>query len=380
MACVCRACQFNSCHSSLCQMDIFYGAAFDVVCGCIFPHIYPSFAFSPAYGKIEVTMNILITGGAGYIGSVTNWLLKTRGYSTVVFDNLINGHKEAVGDTKLIIGDLRSSADIEAVFEKNKFDAVVHFAALALAGESMQKPFEYFHNNIDGGLNLLEVMRKNSCKRIIFSSTCAVYGFPKELPVTEESPIEPSSVYGASKRNFEEILDWYDVIYGIKNAKLRYFNACGALPDGSLGEDHRPETHIIPISLKACVNEEPFTVFGKDYKTKDGTCVRDYVHVLDLAEAHGKAIEYLVNNKMSIAVNLGVGKGYSNLEIVQAVEKVTGKKMNIKYGERRPGDPDAIYADNAKAKKLLLWEPKYTDPASIIETAWRWHREHINGY
>ena len=180
-------------------------------------------------------MKFLVTGGAGYIGSITNWLLRKNGHETVIFDNLINGHKEAVDDTKLIVGDLRNKNDIEDVFKNESFDAVIHFAALALAGESMQKPFEYYHNNIDGGLNLLEAMREGNCKTIIFSSTCAVYGFPKQLPVTEESSIAPSSVYGASKRNFEEILDWYEKIYGIKNAKLRYFNACGALPDGSLG-------------------------------------------------------------------------------------------------------------------------------------------------
>lgn len=325
-------------------------------------------------------MKLLITGGAGYIGSITNWLLREQGHETVIFDNMVNGHKEAVGDTKLIIGDLRNKEDIDDVFEAEKFDAVVHFAALALAGESMEKPFEYFHNNIDGGINLLEAMRVHNCKTIIFSSTCAVYGFPKNLPVTEESPIAPASVYGASKRNFEEILEWYEGIYGIHFARLRYFNACGATPDGTLGEDHKSETHIIPVALRAAQEDAPFKVFGNDYKTKDGTCIRDYIHVLDLADAHIKAAEYIVKNNAPLTVNLGVGKGYSNLEILKMIEEVTGKKINIEYQKRRWGDPDAIYADNTLAKKLLGWEPKYHTLSSIIQTAWAWHQKHPKGY
>ncbi|MFH0749519.1 MAG: UDP-glucose 4-epimerase GalE [Candidatus Gottesmanbacteria bacterium] len=325
-------------------------------------------------------MKFLITGGAGYIGSVANASLRAQGHETVVFDNMTTGHKEAVGDTKLIVGDLRNKGDIEHVFSEMTFDAVIHFAALTLPGDSMQKPYEYFHNNIDGGLNLLEAMRTHECKRIIFSSTCAVYGFPKDLPVTEESPIVPASVYGASKRNFEEILEWYEKIHGIRYARLRYFNACGATPDGSLGEDHQPETHIIPVAINAILHGEPFYVFGRDYKTPDGTCIRDYIHVSDLADAHLKAVEYIVKNDTSLTVNLGVGKGYSNLEVLQAIEKVTGKKLNIQNKERRWGDPDAIYADNTKAKSLLGWEPKYTTPEVIIETVWKWHESHKNGY
>lgn len=325
-------------------------------------------------------MKFLITGGAGYIGSITNWLIRSKGHETVIFDNMSNGHTQAVGDTKLIVGDLRNGKDIDAVFENTHFDAVIHFAALALAGESMEKPYEYFHNNIDGGINLLEAMRKHDCKTIIFSSTCAVYGFPKNLPVTEESPIHPASVYGASKRNFEEILDWYGQIYSIRNAKLRYFNACGALPDGTLGEDHTPETHIIPIAIRTAVSGEAFPVFGNDYKTKDGTCIRDYIHVLDLADAHLKAVEYIETQKQSLTVNLGVGKGYSNLEILKAVEEVTGKKITIQYVKRRWGDPDAIFADNTKAMKELNWKPNYTDLLSIVQTAWAWHQKNPKGY
>ena len=325
-------------------------------------------------------MNILITGGAGYIGSITNWFLKSKGHTTVVFDNLENGHKEAVGDTQLIVGDLRNKEDIRKVFSDGRFDAVIHFAALALAGESMEKPYEYFYNNITGGLNLLEAMRETTCKTIIFSSTCAVYGFPKNLPVAEESPIAPASVYGASKRNFEEILHWYDTIYSIKHANLPYFNACGALPDGSLGEDHKPETHIIPVALSKAVSGESFPLFGKDYQTQDGTCIRDYIHVLDLADAHLKAVEYLQGKDTTVSINLGVGRGYSNMEVLHAVEEVTGKKLKTVDKPRRWGDPDAIYADNTQAKELLGWEPQFTDITSIIQTAWKWHEKHPLGY
>ena len=325
-------------------------------------------------------MKFLVTGGAGYIGSITNWLLRTSGHKSVVFDNMQNGHKEAVGDTKLVVGDLRNNDDINRVFGAEQFDAVIHFAALALAGESMARPYEYFHNNIMGGLNLLEAMRAHDCKTIIFSSTCAVYGFPKTLPVTEESPIGPASVYGASKRNFEEILDWYDTLYGIKSAKLRYFNASGALPDGTLGENHKPETHIIPVALRAAAAGKPFFVYGKDYKTPDGTCIRDYIHVLDLAMAHIKAAEFLLKNHTSIAVNLGVGRGYSNIEILERVQAVTGKKLDIRIKARRAGDPDAIYADNSQARKLLGWIPKYDSLNEIVESAWKWHTTHPHGY
>jgi UDP-glucose-4-epimerase GalE len=325
-------------------------------------------------------MKFLITGGAGYIGSMTNAFITSKGHDTVIFDNLVNGHRESVGKTQLIVGDLSNKDDIDAVFQDERFDAVIHFAALALAGESMERPYDYLRNNINGTLNLLESMRKYDCKTLIFSSTCAVYGFPKTLPVTEESPISPMSIYAQSKRSCEEIIDWYEKLYGIANAKLRYFNACGAMPDGTLGEDHAPETHIIPVALQAAIAGKPFSVFGKDYNTPDGTCVRDYIHVLDLADAHLKAVSSILKNKTSLTVNLGVGKGYSNLEVLKAIEMITGKTFDIQYKERRPGDPDAIYADNAKAKSILGWEPQYKTIESIIETSWAWHAKHPNGY
>jgi len=326
-------------------------------------------------------MKLLITGGAGYIGSITNWLLRKQGHETVIFDNMTNGHTEAIGDTKLIVGDLRNKEDISAVFKNEAFDGVIHFAALALAGESMEKPAEYFHNNISGGINLLEAMRAADCHDIIFSSTCAVYGFPNTLPVVETMPYAPLSVYGASKRMFEEVLEWYDKIYQMKHMKLRYFNACGALPDGSLGENHNPETHIIPIALEVALGKRPsFDIFGNDYQTKDGTCVRDYIHVLDLADAHIKALEYLKKSKTSDAINLGVGKGYSNIEVIHAIEKVSGKSIPTTIKPRRSGDPDSIFADNTKAQKMLGWKPTYDTIESIMETAWKWHETHPNGY
>lgn len=318
-------------------------------------------------------MNILVTGGAGYIGSITNRLLSEQGYPTVIFDNLQTGHETAVGNAKFIRGDLKNRNDTAKVFQTEKIDAVVHFAAMALAGESMEKPHEYYLNNIVGGLNLLEAMRENNCRIMVFSSTCAVYGTPQKLPVSEDAPIHPESVYASSKRMFEEILGWYDSIYGIKSVSLRYFNAAGATLDGSLGEFHDPETHIIPIALENALGKRSeLAIYGNDYPTPDGTCIRDYIHVLDLAEAHIKAINYLQRKQKSDAFNLGVGHGYSNNEIVAIVEKVTGKKINKKYVSRRSGDPAMIYADNTKAKKILGWEPKYSDLGTIISSAWKW--------
>lgn len=320
-------------------------------------------------------MKILVTGGAGYIGSVTNALLRQKGHETVVFDNLATGHKGAVGDTKLIIGDLRNREEIEAVFNGDSFDAVVHFAALSLAGESMQKPYEYYVNNIVGGLNLLEAMRANDVATIVFSSTCAVYGYPKSLPVTEEAAIAPVSVYGSSKRMYEEILGWYEHLYGIRSAILRYFNAAGAMLDGSLGENHDNESHIIPVAFEAATGKrEFFELFGEDYDTPDGTCIRDYIHVVDLANAHIQALEYLKKHDKSLMVNLGVGKGYSNKEVINMVERITGKTLPVVVKDKRPGDPTSIYADNTKAREILDWVPKHSDLQTIVSSAWKWYQ------
>lgn len=326
-------------------------------------------------------MKVLITGGAGYIGSITNIILREKGFETVVFDNLLLGHKEAVGDTKLIVGDLRNKEDIDGVFAGEPFDAVIHFAAFSLAGESMEKPYEYYDNNLRGGLNLLEAMRLHGCRMIIFSSTSAVYGLPNKVPVTEEEHIAPISVYGSSKRMVEEMISWYEAIYGIRSVCLRYFNAAGALLDGTLGEAHAHESHIIPIALEVAAGKrERFEVYGNDYETPDGTCIRDYIHVVDLAAAHIQSVEYLAKGNASVALNLGVGRGYSNLEVLDAVEHVTGKKVARSFASRRSGDPAKLWADNQKAKKVLGWEPQYPDLETIIETAWKWHSKHPNGY
>lgn len=325
-------------------------------------------------------MKILVTGGAGYIGSITNQELRKKGFETVVFDNLIYGHRKAVVDSILEVGDLLRIESLRKIFKKHKFDGVIHFAAYALAGESMRDPYRYFKNNIQGGLNLLQVMTENNVKKIIFSSSCAVYGYPKKLPVTEREKLEPVSVYGEAKIAFEKILYWYEKLYGIKYISLRYFNAAGASLDGTLGEDHKPETHIIPIALEAALGlRKHFILFGNDYPTKDGTCIRDYIHVLDLAQAHISALERLEEGKNAI-YNLGAEKGYSNLEVLKMIKRVTGRDFPVKIGKRREGDPAAIFADSTKIKKELGWKPQYSDLKTIVETAWKWHKTHPEGY
>lgn len=325
-------------------------------------------------------MKILVTGGAGYIGSHTVAELQKEGHGVTVFDNLVYGHKEAI-NCPLVVGDLLKKEEINQVFEKEKFDGVIHFAAYALAGESMKEPGKYFENNLLGGLNLLEAMKNHQVNKIVFSSTCAAYGYPEKLPVVEEESKKPVSVYGESKLMFEKILFWYDQLFGIKNVCLRYFNAAGASLSGEIGEDHKPETHIIPLAMQVALGQrEKFTVFGTDYQTPDGTNIRDYIHVLDLASAHIKALEYLVKENSSNYFNVGTGRGYSNKQILDMVKKVTGVDFAVEYGPRREGDPDAIYADNSKIKRILGWEPKYSDLQTIIETAWNWHKTHPNGF
>lgn len=323
---------------------------------------------------------VLVTGGAGYIGSVTVSELQKKGYEVVVFDNLVYGHKEAV-NCKLIEGDLLNKEDINAVFKKYKFDGVIHFAAYALAGESMDNPAKYFENNLQGGLNLLEAMKYSGVNNIIFSSSCSIHGYPKKLPVKETSEKTPVSVYGESKLMCEKILNWYDKLFGIKNICLRYFNASGATIDGKLGEDHKPETHLIPIVLQCALGlRDKVTIFGDDYSTPDGTNVRDYIHVMDLAQAHIKALDYLWKAKKSDMFNVGTGKGYSNKDIVETVKRVTKKNFKVVIGKRREGDPDEIYADNNKIKKILGWKPEYSNLDIIIESAWKWHKSHPNGW
>ncbi|HSD98837.1 MAG TPA: UDP-glucose 4-epimerase GalE [Patescibacteria group bacterium] len=314
---------------------------------------------------------ILVTGGAGYIGSITVKRLLEQGYEVVVFDNLSQGHKEVLS-CPLVLGDLNNPADLEKLND-HTFDGVIHFAAAALAGESMQKPAYYFQNNIMGGLNLLEYMNKRKIPSIVFSSTCAIYGTPEKVPVSESESKKPESVYGESKLAYEKVLYWYDKIFGIKNICLRYFNACGASLDGSIGEEHNPETHIIPIAIQAAMHNKSFPLFGTDYPTPDGTCIRDYIHVEDLAQAHILALTRLEETKTSDFFNLGTGNGYSNKEIIDMVKKVSGKDFPIESKPRRAGDPSIIYADNTKAKSVLGWTPIHSDLQTIISTAWKFH-------
>jgi UDP-glucose 4-epimerase len=318
-------------------------------------------------------MKILVTGGAGYIGSVTVKRLLENNFEVVVFDNLRYGHKESVS-CKLVVGDLTNYQDIEKSLGDEKFDAVIHFAAYALAGESMEDPYKYLHNNMLGGLNLLRYMENMNIYNIVFSSTCAIFGTPNEMPVSEDLEKKPESVYGESKLTFEKILFWYDKIYGIKHINLRYFNAAGAAIDGSLGEKHDPETHIIPLAIQAALEKGKFTLFGDDYPTRDGTCIRDYIHVEDLALVHIQALNKLKQNNQSDSFNIGTGRGYSNKEVIDMVKKVSGIDFPVEISQKRIGDPSEIFADNKKAKNTLGFSPKYSDLETIVKTAWDWHK------
>ncbi len=317
-------------------------------------------------------MKILVTGGAGYIGSITVRALQKEGHEVVVFDNLEYGHKESI-TCPLVVGDLLRK-DSLAQLDEYSFDAVIHFAAYLQVAESMSNPYKYFQNNMMGGLNLLEYMKEKSIPSIVFSSTAAIFGLPEQIPIREDDKKQPESVYGESKLMFENVLIWYDKLFSIKSVCLRYFNAAGASLDGTLGENHDPETHIIPVAMKKALKGEVLSLFGSDYPTPDGTCIRDYVHVEDLASAHILAIGYLQENKTSNTFNLGVGKGYSNLEVIEMIRKVTDINFSVKMEERRLGDPAVLLADNTKAKELLGWVPKYSDLETIAKTAWKWHK------
>lgn len=320
-------------------------------------------------------MKILVTGGAGYIGSVTVKRLLENNFEVVVFDNLVYGHKEAI-TCKLVKGDLTNYEEIEQGLNGEKFDAVIHFAAYALAGESMDDPHKYFYSNTIGGLNLLKFMKAKDIPSIVFSSSCSIFGTPKTMPVSEDLEKHPESVYAESKLMFENILSWYDKIYGIKHINLRYFNAAGAALDASLGEDHDPETHIIPLAIKTALGKrDKFILFGDDYPTKDGTCIRDYVHVEDLAIVHIQALTKLKGDNQSDSFNIGTGNGYSNKEVIEMVKKVSGVDFSVEIAKRRAGDPSAIFADNKKAKEELGFSPKYSDLQTIVESAWKWHNK-----
>lgn len=321
-------------------------------------------------------MKILITGGAGYIGSVATKHVLDAGHAVVVFDNLELGHREAVdARADLIVGDLRKAEDILQTMESVRPDAVMHFAAYALVGESSTDPGKYFLNNNCGGIHLANAMQACDVKRIVFSSTCATYGQPDKMPITEETLQCPTNPYGQSKFIYEQMLTWYAKSHGFRPIFLRYFNACGA--EGKLGEDHAVETHLIPNVLKVALGQRKrVDIFGENYKTPDGTCVRDYIHVSDLARAHLLA---LTSNYVG-ALNLGTGMGFSVKEIVDAARTVTGHAIPAVVGARRPGDPDFLVSDPSQAFRELGWKAEYTEPTSVIETAWKWHQAHPDGY
>jgi len=318
---------------------------------------------------------ILVAGGAGYIGSHTVRCLHAEGYQVVVLDNLVYGHRSAIVDegVELVVGSVGDRELLRGLFEKHKFSGVIHFAAFAYVGESVKEPLKYYRNNTAEPLALLEVMSEYRCKAFVFSSTCATYGEPEQLPLTEDHPQNPVSPYGRSKLVMEWILDDCDTAWGLRSAALRYFNASGCATDGRIGEDHDPETHLIPLVLQAIRGEIPhLTVFGTDYDTPDGTCIRDYIHVEDLAVAHLTALRRLVDGGESIRCNLGTGVGISVKEIIEMAEEVTGKKVPVVYGERRPGDPGHLVADPSRAREILGWEAAHKGPRGMIETAWQW--------
>lgn len=318
---------------------------------------------------------ILVAGGAGYIGSHTVKYLLKNNYNVVVVDNLVYGHKEAVLTPNFEQIDLADKASLDNVFKKYKIDAVIHFAAYTYVGESVSNPQKYYWNNVVNTLNLLDSMIENNVKNIVFSSTCATYGNPEYTPLDEKHPQFPINPYGKTKLMMEQIMADYETAYGLKYVALRYFNAAGCDNDGELGESHDPETHLIPLVLKAIKGErDSITVFGTDYETPDGTCIRDYIHVEDLADAHMLAVEKILNGGSSDCINLGTGIGTSVKEIIQASEEVTGKKVPLVFGERRAGDPAKLYASNQKSKEVLGWNPKYIDVKEIIKTAWRWEQ------
>jgi UDP-glucose 4-epimerase len=322
---------------------------------------------------------ILVTGGAGYIGSITVQVLKKEGFEPIIFDSLETGHKESVAQEKFYQGDLvKDIALLDKVFKKEKPEAVIHFAAMSLVGESVINPQKYFTNNLIGALNLLKVMLENKVLKIVFSSTAAVYGEPKKVPIDENAVKNPTSPYGESKLMIEKILDWYGQAYSLKSIALRYFNACGALLDGSLGEDHHPETHLIPAAIKAALSQKDFKLFGNDYPTPDGTCIRDYIHVLDLAQAHILALKTF--QKGFQFYNVGTNHGFSVLEVLKMIRKVSGIDFGITVVKRRAGDPLRLIAKADKIKKELSWRPKYSDLETIIKSAWQWHKKHPSGY
>ena len=326
-------------------------------------------------------MSILVTGGAGYIGSHCVAALIDRGMDVVVVDDLSKGHCDALKGGRLYVGSVADKEFLRGVFAQESIDAVIHFAAFSLVGESMTVPEKYFRNNVTAGLSLIETMIEYKVSHLVFSSTAATFGEPERIPIEENDRQVPTNPYGESKLIVEHMLKWCDQAHGLKYCALRYFNVAGARPDGSMGEDHRPETHLIPLVLQVAQGKrEKLSLFGTDYPTKDGTCIRDYIHVDDLIDAHILALEYLRKGNPSTAFNLGNGQGFSNREIIDAARRVTGHPIPVSEEARRPGDPAILIASSQKAMDVLGWQPKYTSVEEIIATAWNWHSNHPNGY
>ncbi len=322
-------------------------------------------------------MKLLVTGGAGYIGSHTVRQLVAAGHDVTVLDNLVYGHPESIVDDSvcLIVGDLGDRNVIEPLFAEKSFDAVIHFAAYAYVGESVSDPLKYYQNNLSAPVTLLQVMQEYEVKQFVFSSTCATYGVPDEVPIAETQNQAPINPYGASKWMLERVLRDCETAWGLRSVFLRYFNAAGCSFDGAIGEDHDPETHLIPLVLDAISGKrDAITVFGTDYPTPDGTCIRDYIHVDDLADAHLRAVDYLSKGGTTDAFNLGTGRGLSVKEIIDAASKVSGKEVPVIYGDRREGDPPQLIADPSKAKNTLGWVAQHQDAHTVVKTAWNWHQ------
>ena len=324
-------------------------------------------------------MNILVTGGVGYVGSIVTEELLNKGYRVIILDNLQQGHKEAtLPEAQFVLADICEAQALKDVFHRFEIDAVMHMAAETVVEYSMTDPKRYFHNNIVGGIDLLDAMLKHKVYKFVFSSSAAVYGEPRTTPIEEDHPKIPVNSYGESKLMFEHILEWYGKAYGLKHISLRYFNAAGATK--LLGEDHHPETHLIPNVLKAALDKNnPVSIFGTDYPTKDGSCVRDYVHVIDIAQAHILALEK-IEQLSGKAYNLGNGEGYSVLEVVEAARKVTHAEIPVKISPRRAGDPAVLVASSSRAKEELGWRSKFPELEAIVESAWKWMKKHPKGY
>ncbi len=326
-------------------------------------------------------MTVLITGGAGYIGSHTVAALAARGEEMIIVDHLGQGHRDAVLSGQLLVGDIRDEAFLDSVFKRHAVDSVIHFAAHSLVGESMQNPGKYYHNNVYGTLCLLEKMKAYGVGRMVFSSTAAVYGDPESVPIGEQDRTSPTNAYGATKLAMEQMIRWFDRAHGIRSVSLRYFNAAGAHSGGAIGEDHSPETHLIPLILQVPLGlRERISIFGDDYPTPDGTCIRDYLHVDDLAQAHLLALDMLRAGGASNVYNLGCGNGFSVKEVVDTARQVTGHPIPVAMEERRAGDPAILIASSEKIKRELGWVPARSRLSAIIEDAWNWHRRHPGGY